>query len=492
MEDSEYAGLDGLGLAERIAAGEVTAQEVVEAAQRRARAVNPKINAIVRSMDAEAAARLKEPLEGPFAGVPFLIKDLGQEYAGLPSSAGCRALSTTPMPAHSTVVQRWLDAGLVIFGKTNTPEFGAKGVTESELFGPARNPFDLDRTTGGSSGGAAGAVAAGIVPVAGASDGGGSIRIPAACCGLFGLKAGRGLIPFGPGISEPLHGTATNGVISRSVRDSAAMLDVLAGPDATSPYAPAMPATPFLDEVGREPGRLRIGYHVASAINPNPDPSAVAAVTDAAQLLEQLGHEVEPVEPPCNDSDLARDFLTLWFTYVAWEVEAVRALTGAGADGFELDTMVMAALGRAIGGLAHVAALERRHDYIQALAGFHERYDLLLTPTLAQFPVRIGELDTPRVLRPLTRLLLKTRTTGVLPRLGIVDRMVEQNLGWVPYTQMANLTGRPAASVPLHWSPEELPLGVQFVAKPGGEALLLRLASQLEAARPWADRRPLL
>ncbi len=233
MEDTEYAGLDGLGLAERIAARELSAQEVVEAAQRRARQVNPRVNAIVRSMDGEAAARLREPLTGPFAGVPFLIKDLGQEYAGLPSSAGCRALSRTPMPAHSTVVQRWLDAGLVIFGKTNTPEFGAKGVTEPDLFGPARNPFDLSRTTGGSSGGAAAAVAAGIVPVAGASDGGGSIRIPAACCGLFGLKAGRGLIPFGPGIGEPLHGTATNGVISRSVRDTAAMLDVLAGPDET-------------------------------------------------------------------------------------------------------------------------------------------------------------------------------------------------------------------------------------------------------------------
>jgi Asp-tRNA(Asn)/Glu-tRNA(Gln) amidotransferase A subunit family amidase len=236
MESTEYAAHDGLGLAQLIAERQVTAAEVVEAAQRRAREVNPRINAIVRWMDADAKTRLStEPLTGPFAGVPFLLKDLGQEYAGVPSSYGCRALANVPATEHATVVQRWLDAGVVVFGKTNAPELGAKGITEPELFGAARNPWDLNRTPGGSSGGSAAAVAAGIVPVAGASDGGGSIRIPAACCGLFGLKAGRGLIPFGPASGEPLHGAATNGTISRSVRDSAAMLDVLAGPTRRSP-----------------------------------------------------------------------------------------------------------------------------------------------------------------------------------------------------------------------------------------------------------------
>ena len=215
-------------------------------------------------------------------------------------------------------MQRWLDAGVVVFGKTNTPELGAKGITEPALFGAARNPWDLNRTPGGSSGGSAAAVAAGIVPVAGASDGGGSIRIPAACCGLFGLKAGRGLIPFGPTAGEPLHGAATNGVISRSVRDSAAMLDVLAGPDATVPYAPAMPTGRFLDEVGQDPGRLRIGFHTNSAINANPHPSAIAAVTEAAKLLESLGHDVEPVAAPFDDAALARDFLNIWFVYAAY------------------------------------------------------------------------------------------------------------------------------------------------------------------------------
>jgi amidase len=492
MESTEYAAHDGLGLAQLIAERQVTAEEVVQAAQDRAREVNPRINAIVRWMDADAQTRLSEPLSGPFAGVPFLLKDLGQEYAGVPSSYGCRALAQVPATEHATVVQRWLDAGLVVFGKTNTPELGAKGVTEPALFGAARNPYDLTRTPGGSSGGSAAAVAAGIVPVAGASDGGGSIRIPSACCGLFGLKAGRGLIPYGPGAGEPLHGAATNGVISRSVRDSAAMLDILAGPDATVPYAPATPTGPFLDEVGRDPGRLKIGFHTSSAINANPHPSAIAAVSEAAKLLESLGHDVEPVAAPYDDAALARDFLNIWFVHAAWEVAEIQRLTGAGRDGFELDTLMMAALGRAISSVDHCAALERRHEHVRGLAEFHQHYDLLLTPTLATPPPRIGQLDAPRALQPIARLLLRTRTAGLLPRLGIVDKMISDNLGWVPYTQLANLTGRPAASVPLHWTADGLPLGVQFVAAPGGEALLLRLASQLEEAQPWAQRRPAL
>ncbi len=494
MEQRDYERHDGLGLAALVAAADVSAAELLAAAQARARAVNPRINAVVRWMDDVAEQRVREPhLSGPFAGVPFLIKDLAQEYAGLPSAMGCRALANVPAPEHSTVVQRWLDAGLVIFGKTNTPEFGAKGVSESLLYGPARNPWDLGRTPGGSSGGTAAAVAAGVVPVAGASDGGGSIRIPAACCGLFGLKAGRGLVPYGPLVGEPLHGAAVNGVISRSVRDSAAMLDLLSGADATSPYAPGLPDGPLLDEVAREPGRLRIGFYATSAINPHPDGESVAAVDAAAKLLESLGHDVEPVPAPYDDAALARDFLALWFANVAWLVDSIKQETGAGDEGFEQDTLIMAALGRRLGSVAHVAALERRHEHVRALARFHAAgYDLLLTPTLAATPPRIGQLDTPRHLRPLAQLLLRTRTAALLSRLGVVDKMIDDNLGWVPFTQLANLTGRPAMSVPLHWTAQGMPLGVQFVAPLGGEATLLRLAGQLEQASPWAERRPTL
>lgn len=492
MNFEEYRGYDALGLAQLVAAGETTAAELLEAARLRAREVNPRINAIVREIGAEADARAAAPedLSGPFAGVPFLIKDLSQDYAGLPTSWGSRSLAHVPAAAHATVVERWLAAGLVIFGKTNTPEFGAKGITEPELFGPARNPWDLSRTPGGSSGGAAAAVAAGIVPVAGASDGGGSIRIPAACCGLFGLKAGRGLIPCGPLAGEMLEGAATEGVISRSVRDSAAMLDVLAGPEPTSPYDSPRPQQRFADEVGRDPGRLRIGVRVPSAINPAPDPEAHAAVAAAVEALTELGHEVEELPAqPFDDGELAKDFLLIWFTHLAWQVDDIKRRTGCGDDYFEQDTLIVASLGRGASGTDYCGALERRHDHVRRLAEFHSSHDLLLTPSLATPPPRIGQFDLPKPAQLASKALLATRTTGLLARLGIVDRMIEENLAWVPYTQLANLTGRPAMSVPLHWTAAGLPLGVQFVAAPGGEGKLLRLAAQLEAARPWDGRK---
>ncbi len=492
MNGEEYREHDGLGLAELVARGDVTAGELLAAARERAAAVNPRINAIVRPMDAEADARVADgaALAGPFAGVPFLIKDLGQDYAGLPTSWGSRSLASLPAAEHSTVVQRWLDAGLVIFGKTNAPEFGAKGITEPELFGPARNPWDLSRTPGGSSGGAAAAVAAGIVPVAGASDGGGSIRIPAGCCGLFGLKAGRGLIPAGPAVGEALHGAATEGVVSRTVRDSAAMLDVLAGPGPAAAYDSPRPETPFLDEVGRDPGRLRIGVRVPSVLTPEPHAEARAAVAAAVEALEELGHDVvELPAAPYDDAALAREFLLIWFVQIAWVVEDIKRRTGCGNDSFELETLIAAALGRAYSSTDYCDALERRHDHVRRLDEFHGSHDLLLTPTLATPPPRIGEFDLPAPARLGARAVLATRTGRILPRLGLVDQIVDDNLGWVPYTQLANLTGRPAASLPLHWTAEGLPLGVQFVAAPAGEQVLLRLAAQLEAARPWAGRR---
>jgi amidase len=492
MTIEEYLALDGLGLAEQVRTGAVTAAELLDLARQRVDQVNPGLNAVVIRMDPEAERRVTEPLAGPFAGVPFLLKDLGQEYAGRPSSAGNRALARVPATAHATVVQRWLDAGLVVFGRTNTPEFGAKGITEPDLFGPARNPWDRGRTPGGSSGESAAAVAAGIVPVAGASDGGRSIRIPAACCGLFGLKPSRGLVPSGPLVSESLHGLATDGVISRSVRDTAAMLDVLAGPDPMSAVAAAPPDGGFLACVGRPPGRLRVAMQTSSALTPTPDPEAVRAVERAAALLADLGHEVEPVAPFYDDAALARHFLTIWFVNLAHTVGQVKRLTGCGNEGFELDTLMVAALGRSMSGVTHQDAIEARHGYVAALAGLFERYDLLLTPTLARPPLRIGELATPPALATAARALLATRTTRVLPYLGMVDDLVQQNIGWVPFTQLANLTGRPAMSVPLHRTAAGLPLGVQLVAPLGADGLLLQLAGQLEQAHPWgADRPPL-
>ncbi|RUP06946.1 MAG: amidase [Mycobacterium sp.] len=485
MNFDEYRTYDATGLAKLVADKEVSAAELLTLARDRAAAVNPRINAIVRDVPAAPA----DQLQGPFAGVPFLIKDLAQDYAGLPSSQGCRALMSTPIAEHSTIVQRWIDAGLVIFGKTNLPEFGAKGITESEAWGPARNPWDLQRTPGGSSGGSAAAVAAGIVPCAGANDGGGSIRIPAACCGLVGLKPGRGLTPMGPTTSESMHGAAVQGVVSRTVRDTAAMLDVICGGEPFGPYIPALPDTPFASAVGQDPGKLRIGVRVPSAITPNPHREAFAAVEATVQTLTALGHHVEELpQAPYDDAALARDFLLTWFVHLAWDVDEAKRLTGAGNESFERDTLIMAAVGRATGSVDYVDAVERRHQHTLRLSEFFESYDLLLTPTLATPPPKIGEFDLPAVLQRASDAMIKTRTAGLLRHTKIVDDLVEKNLGWVPYTQLANLTGRPAISLPLHWTAESLPLGVQFVAPLGGESLLIRLAAQLEQAAPWSDR----
>ncbi|MDI2029271.1 amidase family protein [Saccharopolyspora sp. TS4A08] len=492
MDVEEYLRHDGLGLAELVATGQVTPSELLETARTRAKAVNPAINAIVAWLDDHADQRVAGELSGPFAGVPFLLKDLHQDLAGTVSNDGCRALAGRTASKTDTVVQRWLDAGLVIFGKTNTPEFGSKGVTEPDLFGPSRNPWDARRTPGGSSGGSAAAVAAGILPVAAASDGGGSIRIPAACNGLVGLKAGRGMMPTGPVETEQFLGMATNGVISRTVRDSAAMFDALVGPEPMSPYVTASPERPLLEQLDEAPGKLRIGYTTRCALREQPHPEAVRAVERSAELLTELGHEVEEVEPPHDDRQLGRDFLLMWFVRQAADVERIKRETGCGDDGFELDTLVMAALGRATGGIALHDAQERRREHVAALADFHTRYDLLLTPTLGEPPIEVGSLDTPPALQSVVKALLKTRTTRVLKLLGTVEQIVDNSLRWVPYTQLANLTGRPAISLPLHRTDANLPLGVQFVGAPRSEGLLLRLARQLEVAAPWAQPTPLL
>lgn len=489
MRIDEYRSHDAVGLAQLVRTGEVTAAELLDLAMAQAEAVNPRLNAIVRRMDTQAQGRLTDPLDGPFAGVPFLIKDLGQDYRGRPTSSGSRSLARLPAADHATVVRRWLDAGLVIFGKTNTPEFGAKGITESELFGPARNPWDLSRTPGGSSGGSAAAVAAGIVPVAGANDGGGSIRIPAACCGLVGLKPGRGLVPAGPVAGEAMHGAATHGVISRSVRDTAAMLDVLAGGEPSGPYVPGLPSDTFASQVGADPGRLRIGINTASSINTAPHPEAIAAVEAAATTLTDLGHHVELLDSqPFDDLALARDFLTTWFVYLAWEMDDARRRTACKASDFEIDTQIVAALGRAHSSVDYVGTVMRRQDHVRRLSAYFTDFDLLVSPTLADLPPKIGALDTPPLVRKAAAGLLRTRTAGLLKHSSLVESMINDNLSWVPYTQLANLTGRPALSLPLHWTAEGIPMGVHFTAQLGGESMLLRLAGQLEEARPWKHR----
>ena len=482
----DYQSHDAVGLAELVRDKKVSAAELLAAARARAAEVNDRINAIVVDVDPPPAG------DGPpFAGVPFLLKDLGHDLEGYPTSGGSRSLSTTPAAENATVVQRWLDAGLVVFGKTNTPEFGAKGVTEPHLFGPARNPWNTDHTPGGSSGGAAAAVAAGIVPCAAASDGGGSIRIPASACGLFGLKPSRGLVPAGPLVQEGMGGAATSGVDlalgPRHRRDARRARRRHAGR--------ALPPGPARDAVRRR-GRPGPRHPPHRAVHgqlhqPEPDPEAVAAATQAGELLESLGHHVEHLDrAPFDDEALAKDFLTTWFVYAADSVAQAKAASGSGDSGFEPDTLVMAALGRATNPVDLVRAIENRQLHVRRLAEFHESYDLLLTPSTALPPPRIGQLDLPPGLQKAQKALVSVRGAGLLRFTPVVDQLISENLGWVPYTQLANLTGRPAMSVPLHWTAAGLPIGAQLVGRLGADGQLLRLAAQLEQAQPWADRRP--
>ena len=489
MTPEEYLTHDATALADLVARGEVTAAELLALARSRRAQVDPALNAVVADLGQVADRRAADPeLAGPFAGVPFLVKDLGQEYAGFPTSNGSRALAGDVADRHALVTQRFLDAGLVVFGKTNTPEFGAKVITESELWGPARNPWNTDRTPGGSSGGSGAAVAAGIVPAAGANDGGGSVRIPAACNGLVGLKTSRGLGPYGPQTGEVMFGMVTQGVVSRTVRDSAALLDAIIGPDPRAGYQGASHDVPFASTLDERPGRLRIGYSSSSAINPHPDPEAVTAVERAAQLLTELGHEVEEVAPPHDDEALARDFLTIWFGQLHGQVSDVKKRLGSPDSHFEADTLASAELGRSAGMLPLLRSLANVNEHVQALAGFHASYDFLLTPTLAKPPLEIDATTTPAHLQKASRVIAKVRGGRLLSMSGVLDQLISDNLGWVPYTQLANLTGRPAISVPLHWTASGLPLGVQFVGPLGSDGALLRLAAQLEEAQPWFER----
>src|ERR1700689_4398869 len=317
MKSGEYLQYDAVGLAECVARGEVGAGELLDIALRQSAVAQPETNAICRLMEDEARSQLKkQQLAGVFAGVPFLIKDCAQDYAGLPTSYGSRSMLGAVAPEHAHVVRRYLDAGLVIFGKTNLPEFALKGVSDSQLFGRVNNPWNVDHTPGGSSGGAAAAVASGVVPMAAGNDGGGSIRIPAACCGLFGLRPSRGRISSGPVFGEYWYGATSEGVLPRSVRDSAAALDVSAGGEPGDPFVVPKPAEPYAKLMQRDPGRLRIGFTAASPIGTEVHPEAVAALSEAAKLLASLGQGVKQAAPDIDGAALAKAFLHVYFGQV--------------------------------------------------------------------------------------------------------------------------------------------------------------------------------
>ena len=479
---------DATAQAEMVARGEVTAAELLEAAIARTDASGATLNAVPVRFDdvarAQIAAAGGRPA-GPFGGVPFLLKDLGQDFAGQSNTSGARPFRDRRPAAHSAFTRRCLEAGLVIFGRTATPELGLKAITESKLHGPTRNPWDLSRTAGGSSGGSAAAVAGGLVPMAGASDGGGSIRIPASFCGLFGLKPSTGRISAAPG-APGWEGASSNGVLTRSVRDTARMLDVLCGPEPGDFYTLPPPPRPYAAEVDIPPGRLRIGYRTASPIGTQVDAANVQAVEDAARLLDRLGHAVEPAAPAIDGAAVAACYITLYLGQVAAEI----ANAGAPAAAFEPETAMLAELGRALPAGAYVQKHLQWNSFARALGAFHQHYDFWLLPTVAGPPARIGALETPpgqlRVIEGFRRL----RAGSLMLRLGLLERMSRDALAATPFTQLANLAHVPAMSVPLARAPAEphgpaLPVGVQFVGAHGSEGVMLRLAAQLEAEVPW-------
>ena len=494
----EYEHYDALGLAELVRTGQITPLELVEAAIARIEARNPQINAVIHTMfnQARQAAQGNLP-DGPLRGVPFLVKDLLAMVAGTPLASGTRLLKQWAPPFDSELVRRWKAAGLIILGKTNTPEFGLQPYTEPELFGPTRNPYDPTRTAGGSSGGSGAAVAARLTPAASGGDGGGSIRVPSAVNGVFGLKPTRGRTPTGPVNWELWEGCAVEHVLTRSVRDSAALLDATAGADGGAPYAAPPQTGPFLAEVGRNPGRLRIAVTSRSLIgvdDPSPDPEVIRGLEATVKLLQSLGHEVIEATPQYDYAELAMAFMTMIAGQTRNDIRDTAALVGkrpARSD-FELLTWVIGLLGNAFTAADYVHATRVFGMTARAIGAFFADYDVLLTPTLPRPPVAVGALQPTPAEQRLLSTIATLHAGKLLTALDLVRPIALKTFSYVRYLTPFNITGQPAMSVPLHWTDAGLPVGMHFVGRFGDEATLFRLAAQLEQAQPWAARMPAL
>ncbi|MCU0586295.1 MAG: amidase family protein [Desulfobacterales bacterium] len=448
---AEYDRYDGLGLAGLIRNGAVSGREVCEEAVARIERLNPSLNAVVRPMFDFGRAALSSIAPGaPFAGVPFLLKDLLALVAGVPTTFGSKALRHFIPDHDSELVARFKKAGVVLLGKTNTPEFGLMAVTEPELFGPTRNPWCLDRTPGGSSGGSSAAVAAGMVPIAAGGDGGGSIRIPAAYCGLFGLKPSRGRTPTGPDFGEIWQGAVVEHVITRSVRDSAAMLDAVCAPEAGAPYTIAPSERPFLQEVGREPGRLRIAFSAASPLGTAVHPECEKALLSAARLLHHLGHTVEEARPEIDGVALFRSFFTMYGAETAAAIDELEAVLGrkAGPEDVETATWALGSLGRLEPASALASTKRLWGLAARSMGRFHRTYDLFMTPTTAQPPARIGELMPGRLELAILKAVNRLKLGRLLQRSGKVLEIALAHAARTPSAPRPFSSALPASSKP--------------------------------------------
>jgi len=468
---TDICWLDALSQARLVQLKEISPKELVEATIHRIEALNPKLNAVVTPMfeiGLESAENVD--LYSPFAGVPFLLKDLTATYAGVRMSAGSQFLKDFVPILDSALVKRYKEAGLVILGKTNTPEFGIQPTTESEFLGPCRNPWDLTKTSGGSSGGSAAAVAAGLVPFAHANDGGGSIRIPASCCGVFGLKPSRIRNPTGPEFWDMVNGLGAEHAVTRSVRDCAALLDCTLDCVGGEPYWKLPRQRPFIEEVGTYPGTLRIAFTATSPTGIRVHKDCEKAVRDTAKLCVELGHEVDETSPNFNGEAVQKAFLTLWAVKCAVRMKEFSSLLSKPLvpDLFESLTWNLYEVGNRQSASEYVFAIQELQKMTQVINGFFKTYDFWLTPTLAVPPVSLGYFDSP----------IEDPLAGF-----------RRAADYTPFTPLANVTGQPAMSVPLYWNQDNLPIGLQFFGRFGAEATLFQLASQLEEARPWADKR---
>lgn len=470
MAFKEYGAFDAVGLAELVRKKQVSATELLDEAIARTAKVDPKINAVVVKHYDHAKKQIDQGLpDGAFTGVPFLIKDLDL-LQGTVTTFGASVYRNHVADRTGTLAQRFLDTGVAIFGKSSSPEFGLMPTTESRLFGPTRNPWNTEHSSGGSSGGAAAAVAARILPMAHASDGGGSIRIPASASGVFGMKLTRARTPCGPDRGEGWGGFSSGHVVSISVRDSAVMLDAIHGPETTSPYVAPPPERPFAQEVGRDPGRLRIAFTDRSPYGDAIDPEIAAAVRDVAAMLDKLGHHVEERAPKLP-ADPAAVMAVIVGANTALTVRLAEAAfsRSMASDDFEGLTLAMSSNAQKTSATDYVAAQLDAFRISRALAEFFETCDVFLCPTLCSPPVKIGELDT---------------MSDDLSHIGPILRR------YMPGTSMFNMSGQPAMSVPLAWNKAGLPLGMMFSARLGGEGTLFRLVGQIEGERPWKDRLP--
>ncbi len=469
----EVAWLDATAQAELVRTKEVTPAELVADAIARMEKLNPQLNAIIHELYERARAEAAGALaDGPFRGVPFLLKDFGAELAGTPFCEGLAFAGDYRSSVTQELTQRYIDAGFVICGKTNTPELAILPTTEPRRFGPSRNPWQTDHSTGGSSGGSAAAVASGMVPAAHANDGGGSIRIPASCCGLVGLKPTRGRNSLAPQYGDLMNGLVCEHVLTRSVRDSAAILDATAGPVPGDPYWPPPRRGPsFAAAAAAPPPRLRIAVLTASPTGSDVHPDCVAAAHAAATLCESLGHRMVEASLEVDGDAFVADFVNVWAAGNAWAMADWEARLGRSASENDMEPLswALVALGRSLNAAQYLTAVQGLQKATRQIAASFDSFDVLVTPTLAEPPAPLGTFDSPPG-EPLAGLF--------------------RAAAYVPFTPPFNATGQPGISLPLHWNDAGLPIGVQFVGRLGDEETLLALAGELERAAPWAGRRP--